>query len=201
MPLLLPLLPPQKSCRRARSPQVHRSCSNWGFFLHSFQIITIHWPEVRFLYPGSHASKQQADDCRFPGRRGEGGPAHDDQRSGKLSWVPPRHYRAGFDGPNAGSGTAMQLPGHGCCCSMYSSTSACPDAVIAAQAERWGAELLSEDVESVDLSQRPFVIRGSDTTLRAHSVIVATGATAKRYNLDSQCRTASDLSRWPGHRR
>ncbi len=48
------------------------------------------------------------------------------------------------------------------------------------QAERWGSELLPEDVESVDLSQRPFVIKGSETVRRANSVIVATGATAKR---------------------
>lgn len=33
------------------------------------------------------------------------------------------------------------------------------------QAERWGAELLIEDVESVDLSQRPFVIKGFETTV------------------------------------
>ena len=31
------------------------------------------------------------------------------------------------------------------------------------QSERWGAELLTEDVEHVDLSQRPFLIRSSDT--------------------------------------
>jgi len=55
-----------------------------------------------------------------------------------------------------------------------------------AQAERWGAELLTEDVESVDLSQRPFVINGTDTTVRAHSLIVATGATAKRLGIPSE---------------
>ena len=31
------------------------------------------------------------------------------------------------------------------------------------QAERWGSELLTEDVEHVDLSSRPFTIRSSDT--------------------------------------
>ena len=31
------------------------------------------------------------------------------------------------------------------------------------QAERWGSELLTEDVEHVDLSVRPFAIRTSDT--------------------------------------
>ena len=32
-----------------------------------------------------------------------------------------------------------------------------------AQAERWGSELLTEDVEHVDLSSRPFTVRTSDT--------------------------------------
>ena len=31
------------------------------------------------------------------------------------------------------------------------------------QAERWGAELVTEDVEEVDLQQRPFLVRTSDT--------------------------------------
>lgn len=31
------------------------------------------------------------------------------------------------------------------------------------QAERWGSELLTEDVEHVDLSNRPFTVRTSDT--------------------------------------
>mgnify|MGYP001806624402 CR=1 FL=1 len=54
------------------------------------------------------------------------------------------------------------------------------------QAERWGSELYTEDVEQVDLSVRPFVIRSSDRELRAHSVIIATGATAKRLGLPSE---------------
>ncbi len=54
------------------------------------------------------------------------------------------------------------------------------------QADRWGAELLTEDVESVDLQQRPFTIRGGDRTVRAHSVIIATGATARRLNLPQE---------------
>lgn len=55
-----------------------------------------------------------------------------------------------------------------------------------AQAERWGAELYTEDVESVDLSQRPFVVKSGDRTVRAHTVIIATGATAKRLGLPSE---------------
>lgn len=52
-----------------------------------------------------------------------------------------------------------------------------------AQAVRWGAELVTEDVTFVDLSQRPFVIRSEEREVRAHSVVIATGATAKRLGL------------------
>lgn len=55
-----------------------------------------------------------------------------------------------------------------------------------AQAERWGAELVTEDVEFVDLSQRPFVVRSRQREVRAHSIIIATGATAKRLNLPGE---------------
>ncbi len=51
------------------------------------------------------------------------------------------------------------------------------------QAERCGAQLITEDVIAVDLQQRPFVVRSTNVELRAHSVIIATGATAKRLNL------------------
>ena len=55
-----------------------------------------------------------------------------------------------------------------------------------AQAERWGAELVTEDVTHVDLSQRPFVIRSEEREVRAHSIVIATGATAKRMGLPSE---------------
>ncbi len=55
-----------------------------------------------------------------------------------------------------------------------------------AQAERWGAELVTEDVTSVDLSQRPFVVRSEEREVKAHSIIIATGATAKRLHLPSE---------------
>ncbi|GIL65683.1 hypothetical protein Vafri_19341 [Volvox africanus] len=54
------------------------------------------------------------------------------------------------------------------------------------QAERWGSELHTEDVEEVDLSVRPFRIRSTERELRAHSVIIATGASAKRLGLPSE---------------
>jgi thioredoxin reductase (NADPH) len=54
------------------------------------------------------------------------------------------------------------------------------------QAERWGSELLLEDVEKVDFSKRPFTIYGTDTIVKANSVIIATGATAKRLGIPSE---------------
>jgi thioredoxin reductase (NADPH) len=55
-----------------------------------------------------------------------------------------------------------------------------------AQAERWGAELYTEDVISVDLSQRPFTVRSSEREVKTHSIVIATGATAKRLGLPSE---------------
>ncbi|MEA5619106.1 thioredoxin-disulfide reductase [Cronbergia sp. UHCC 0137] len=55
-----------------------------------------------------------------------------------------------------------------------------------AQAERWGAELYTEDVIFVDLSQRPFTVRSHLREVKAHSLVIATGATAKRLGLPSE---------------
>ena len=51
------------------------------------------------------------------------------------------------------------------------------------QAQYFGTEFLSEDVIGVDFRQRPFVVQGSETTVRADAVIIATGATAKRLDV------------------
>lgn len=55
-----------------------------------------------------------------------------------------------------------------------------------AQAVRWGAELYTEDVISVDLSQRPFTVRSDDREIKTHTIVIATGATAKRLHLPSE---------------
>jgi thioredoxin reductase (NADPH) len=55
-----------------------------------------------------------------------------------------------------------------------------------AQAVRWGAELYTEDVISVDLSQRPFTVRSDDREIKTHTIVIATGATAKRLGLPSE---------------
>jgi hypothetical protein len=51
------------------------------------------------------------------------------------------------------------------------------------QAARWGAELYTEDVTSIDTSQRPFTVVTEERTVRAHAIVMATGATAKRLRL------------------
>lgn len=51
------------------------------------------------------------------------------------------------------------------------------------QAERWGAELFQEDVEFVHVKNSPFIIRSTDREVKCHTLIIATGATAKRLRL------------------
>jgi len=55
-----------------------------------------------------------------------------------------------------------------------------------AQAERFGAELLTDDVTTVDLSEQPFRIRVGADEYRAEAVIVATGATARQLGLEGE---------------
>lgn len=55
------------------------------------------------------------------------------------------------------------------------------------QAEHAGAEIITEDIVDVDLSQRPFVLKDSaGVTLKAHAIIIATGASAKYLGLASE---------------
>lgn len=51
------------------------------------------------------------------------------------------------------------------------------------QAERWGAEMFQEDVEFLDVKNSPFLVHSSERKVRCHSIIYATGATARRLNL------------------
>lgn len=52
------------------------------------------------------------------------------------------------------------------------------------QSERFGTVILTEDVVSVDLKKRPFLVKGSATTVYAEALIIATGATAKRLEIE-----------------
>lgn len=54
------------------------------------------------------------------------------------------------------------------------------------QAERFGTDMVGEDVVAVDLARRPFVVRTADATFEAQTVIIATGASAKMLGLPSE---------------
>jgi thioredoxin reductase (NADPH) len=56
------------------------------------------------------------------------------------------------------------------------------------QAERFGAEFVTDDVTRVDFSERPFHVWVGDHEYRAETVIVATGATARQIGLESEER-------------
>ncbi len=55
-----------------------------------------------------------------------------------------------------------------------------------AQAERFGAEFLTDDVTRVDFSERPFRIYVGSEEHRAWTVIVATGANARQLGLETE---------------
>ncbi len=55
-----------------------------------------------------------------------------------------------------------------------------------AQAERFGTEIVQGDVSRVDLSTRPFAVEADGTVYTAHTVIVATGASAKLLGLPAE---------------
>ncbi len=52
------------------------------------------------------------------------------------------------------------------------------------QSIRFGTHILTEDVEWVDLSQRPFKVHGSTTEVFCDALIIATGANAKRLDIE-----------------
>jgi thioredoxin reductase (NADPH) len=54
------------------------------------------------------------------------------------------------------------------------------------QAERFGTDMIAEDVVAVDFARRPFVLRTADATFEAQTVIIATGASAKLLGLPSE---------------
>jgi thioredoxin reductase (NADPH) len=54
------------------------------------------------------------------------------------------------------------------------------------QAERFGTDMIAEDVTSVDLSKRPFTVKSDSGTYEAETVIIATGASAKMLGLPDE---------------
>ena len=59
-------------------------------------------------------------------------------------------------------------------------------ATMRAQAERFGAELVSDDVTRVDFSEQPLRVYVGEQEYRARAVIVATGATARQLGLEGE---------------
>ena len=56
------------------------------------------------------------------------------------------------------------------------------------QAERFDTRFITQDVETVDLGRRPFVLSSHDHEVTADAVIVSTGATARYLGLPSEDR-------------
>lgn len=57
------------------------------------------------------------------------------------------------------------------------------------QAERFGTRIITEDIETVDVTRRPFVLKDTaGTTVEAHALVIATGASANYLGLDSESK-------------
>jgi thioredoxin reductase (NADPH) len=56
------------------------------------------------------------------------------------------------------------------------------------QAERFGAEFITDDATKVDFSERPFHVWVGDEEYRAETVVVATGANARQLGLESEVK-------------
>jgi thioredoxin reductase (NADPH) len=56
------------------------------------------------------------------------------------------------------------------------------------QAERFGAEILDEDVESVDFKRKPFKVTAGSATHTANAVVIATGSSARWLGLTSESK-------------
>ena len=56
------------------------------------------------------------------------------------------------------------------------------------QAERFGTKIIQQNVSEVDFSSRPFKVVSSGETHQAHSIIIATGASARLLGLESESR-------------
>src|SRR5690606_38381952 len=56
------------------------------------------------------------------------------------------------------------------------------------QSERFGTRIMTQDVESVDFSKRPFNVTSDGKDYFAKAVIIATGASARYLGLESEKR-------------
>lgn len=58
--------------------------------------------------------------------------------------------------------------------------------LIKDQALRWGTRLIEEDANSIELADRPFLIKTDSSSIKSHALIIATGARANRLNLPEE---------------
>ncbi len=58
--------------------------------------------------------------------------------------------------------------------------------VMRKQAKRFETEVISENVDAVDLSRRPFKVMAKGKEYFAHTIIISTGASARRLGLESE---------------
>jgi thioredoxin reductase (NADPH) len=56
------------------------------------------------------------------------------------------------------------------------------------QAQRFGSQIIDDEVNSVDLKSQPFTVKGAQKTYQADAIIVATGASAMWLGLESEQR-------------
>ncbi|POM26257.1 Thioredoxin reductase [Actinomadura rubteroloni] len=64
------------------------------------------------------------------------------------------------------------------------------------QAERFGAELITDDVTEVDLTAEPKIVKVGDDVYRAHAVIVATGSGYRELGLENEKRLSGRGVSW-----
>lgn len=60
--------------------------------------------------------------------------------------------------------------------------------ILRRQAERFGTKMVDDEVTAADLSKRPFELTLSKRIIAAEALIIATGASAKLLNIDSEKR-------------
>lgn len=58
--------------------------------------------------------------------------------------------------------------------------------VMEKQARRFGTQVIVDQIVSADLSNRPFTLKGNNSTLTCDALIISTGATAKLIGLDRE---------------
>src|SRR5881296_3212443 len=56
------------------------------------------------------------------------------------------------------------------------------------QAERFGTEMITDDVTAVDFSRRPLAVTAGEESYETHTVIIATGASAKLIGLENETK-------------